>query len=478
MREQGDALLQAQVDHVVLAPTLVSLERASLQNPGGQNLQRGAMKPVGLQIALLEKNWTQGSHADPVVVAAADVGVPDSYHSAEEMLPSTVNEVPEPRAGSLLSSIAEQLFGVGSSLSPVSDEDAEQTDTSIILPEQSEVTNTVANIIPETANPIAEIQVIVSGDKPCELTEAVITPTADLLPEEQVGPAKLREDITTPPMLDFPEAATIAELPVCLVTDEPAELTELIAIPTLDLPNTASLTETNRQTELTEDTMICTLVYEDLAEAHLIANMLDSSTTSRTPEMKRSCSMSKLIDESICMEDAPSEDLNCPAVIEPLLPRSKGPPPYADCKLDEQETDDASTRPPKRASVMGPTRHFSINSTLDFGMSSSDFHGSGGGVGVYRAPYRGVVHPGRPVSLELRPHPFRNTHVERPTYAILCTQNSVWAACEPGLMVLFGCNSPSSTGISISLWFSAKCFPFVEEHKELTLIGWHFISHK
>jgi hypothetical protein len=394
------------------------------------------------------------------------------------MLPSTVNEVPEPRAGSLLSSIAEQLFGVGSSLSPVSDEDAEQTDTSIILPEQSEVTNTVANIIPETANPIAEIQVIVSGDKPCELTEAVITPTADLLPEEQVGPAKLREDITTPPMLDFPEAATIAELPVCLVTDEPAELTELIAISTLDLPNTASLTETNRQTELTEDTTICTLVYEDLAEAHLIANMLDSSTTSRTPEMKRSCSMSKLIDETICMEDAPSEDLNCPAVIEPLLPRSKGPPPYADCKLDEQETDDASTRPPKRASVMGPTRHFSINSTLDFGMSSSDFHGSGGGVGVYRAPYRGVVHPGRPVSLELRPHPFRNTHVERPTYAILCTQNSVWAACEPGLMVLFGCNSPSSTGISISLWFSAKCFPFVEEHKELTLIGWHFISHK
>jgi hypothetical protein len=163
LREQGDALLQAQVDHVVLAPTLVSLERASLENPGGQILQRGAMKPVGLQIALLEKNWTQGSHADPVVVAAADVGVPDSCHSAEVMLPSTVNEVPEPRAGSLLSSIAEQLFGVGSSLSPVSDKDVEQTDTLIIRPEQSEVTDTVANIIPETANPIAETQVLVGG---------------------------------------------------------------------------------------------------------------------------------------------------------------------------------------------------------------------------------------------------------------------------------------------------------------------------
>lgn len=37
--------------------------------------------------------------------------------------------------------------------------------------------------------------------------------------------------------------------------------------------------------------------------------------------------------------------------------------------------------------------------------------GSGGGIGMFRLPIRAAVHPGRPPSIEFRPHPLRETQV-------------------------------------------------------------------
>lgn len=40
-----------------------------------------------------------------------------------------------------------------------------------------------------------------------------------------------------------------------------------------------------------------------------------------------------------------------------------------------------------------------------------EFTGSGGGMGVFKVPFRAAVHPNRPPCLELRPHPLRETQV-------------------------------------------------------------------
>lgn len=40
-----------------------------------------------------------------------------------------------------------------------------------------------------------------------------------------------------------------------------------------------------------------------------------------------------------------------------------------------------------------------------------EFIGSGGGVGVFKAPIRAAAHPNRPPCLEIRPHPLRETQV-------------------------------------------------------------------
>lgn len=40
-----------------------------------------------------------------------------------------------------------------------------------------------------------------------------------------------------------------------------------------------------------------------------------------------------------------------------------------------------------------------------------EFMGSGGGVGVFKAPIRAAMHPNRPPCLEIRPHPLRETQV-------------------------------------------------------------------
>ncbi|GAB2277139.1 hypothetical protein Dimus_011847 [Dionaea muscipula] len=62
-----------------------------------------------------------------------------------------------------------------------------------------------------------------------------------------------------------------------------------------------------------------------------------------------------------------------------------------------------------------------------------EFVGIGGGTGIFRLPVRASVHPGRPPSLEVRPHPLRETQVRRSLRTILGTGSQLWAGGESGI---------------------------------------------
>ncbi|KAK4482609.1 hypothetical protein RD792_009773 [Penstemon davidsonii] len=65
----------------------------------------------------------------------------------------------------------------------------------------------------------------------------------------------------------------------------------------------------------------------------------------------------------------------------------------------------------------------------------SEFLGSGGGVGIFKVPNRAAVHPNRPMCLELRPHPLRETQVGRFLRTIASTETQLWAGQESGVRV-------------------------------------------
>ncbi|KAH7569763.1 hypothetical protein JRO89_XS06G0262800 [Xanthoceras sorbifolium] len=67
--------------------------------------------------------------------------------------------------------------------------------------------------------------------------------------------------------------------------------------------------------------------------------------------------------------------------------------------------------------------------------SLPEFVGRGGDIPMFRPPIRGAVHPARPPSLELRPHPLRETQVGCFLRTILCTEKQVWGGGENGLRV-------------------------------------------
>ncbi|XP_061363533.1 type I inositol polyphosphate 5-phosphatase 12-like isoform X2 [Gastrolobium bilobum] len=64
-----------------------------------------------------------------------------------------------------------------------------------------------------------------------------------------------------------------------------------------------------------------------------------------------------------------------------------------------------------------------------------EFIGSGGGTGIFKAPIRAAVHPGRPPCVELRPHPLRETQVGKFLRNIACTESQLWAGQEAGVRV-------------------------------------------
>ncbi|XP_075486048.1 type II inositol polyphosphate 5-phosphatase 15-like [Primulina tabacum] len=69
-----------------------------------------------------------------------------------------------------------------------------------------------------------------------------------------------------------------------------------------------------------------------------------------------------------------------------------------------------------------------------------EFVGAGGDTGIFKLPARAPVHPNRPPSLEIRPHPLRETQVGRFLRNILCVNDNdngpqLWAGTECGVRV-------------------------------------------
>ncbi|WCJ21822.1 Type I inositol polyphosphate 5-phosphatase 12 [Euphorbia peplus] len=56
-----------------------------------------------------------------------------------------------------------------------------------------------------------------------------------------------------------------------------------------------------------------------------------------------------------------------------------------------------------------------------------------GGTGIFKAPTRASVHPGRPPCLELRPHPLRETQVGKFFRNMACTETQMWVGQEGGV---------------------------------------------
>ncbi|KAI5574644.1 hypothetical protein BDE02_10G157900 [Populus trichocarpa] len=61
-----------------------------------------------------------------------------------------------------------------------------------------------------------------------------------------------------------------------------------------------------------------------------------------------------------------------------------------------------------------------------------EFIGKGGGAGIFRVPVRAAVHPDRPPSLEIRPHPLRESQIGRVLRTIVTTENQLWGGRENG----------------------------------------------
>lgn len=68
-----------------------------------------------------------------------------------------------------------------------------------------------------------------------------------------------------------------------------------------------------------------------------------------------------------------------------------------------------------------------------------EFAGSGSGIRIFRPPVRAPVHPNRPPSIEIRPHPSRETQVGRFLRNIACVDDGngpqLWAGSESGIRV-------------------------------------------
>ncbi|CAO2837462.1 unnamed protein product [Amaranthus hypochondriacus] len=62
-----------------------------------------------------------------------------------------------------------------------------------------------------------------------------------------------------------------------------------------------------------------------------------------------------------------------------------------------------------------------------------EFIGSGGGSGIFRLPVRSAVRPDRPPSVEVRPHPRRETQLGRKLRTIMCTDKQLWSGGENSL---------------------------------------------
>ncbi|KAK6144920.1 hypothetical protein DH2020_021740 [Rehmannia glutinosa] len=99
------------------------------------------------------------------------------------------------------------------------------------------------------------------------------------------------------------------------------------------------------------------------------------------------------------------------------------------------------------------------------GPAAAEFAASGG-VGIFKPPVRGPVHPNRPVSLEIRPHPLRETQVGRFLRRLLCVNDAngpqLWAGSECGVRVcdlkndIYGGGEEGEEEGTVRYWESAQ----------------------
>ncbi|XP_052192687.1 type II inositol polyphosphate 5-phosphatase 15 isoform X2 [Diospyros lotus] len=97
--------------------------------------------------------------------------------------------------------------------------------------------------------------------------------------------------------------------------------------------------------------------------------------------------------------------------------------------------------------LSSPENYYNSNGSSDRGgdgeskaaenRSLPEFVGRGGGNGIFRVPHRAAVDPGRPPSLELRPHPLRETQIGRFLRRLLVvpmdSSSQLWAGSERGV---------------------------------------------
>ncbi|XP_028807480.1 type II inositol polyphosphate 5-phosphatase 15 [Neltuma alba] len=125
---------------------------------------------------------------------------------------------------------------------------------------------------------------------------------------------------------------------------------------------------------------------------------------------------------------------------------------YSSCSSDDDNDDGPHSLPPSNSIKSTNKRLDYMLQFLDRKLSSGhhnqhsgqgnhsrpglpEFVAKGGGNGIFKVPVRAAVHPLRPPSLELRPHPLRETQIGRFLRAIASTESQLWAASECGVRV-------------------------------------------
>lgn len=93
-----------------------------------------------------------------------------------------------------------------------------------------------------------------------------------------------------------------------------------------------------------------------------------------------------------------------------------------------------------------------------------EFVARGGGAGIFRLPLRAAVHPNRPPSLDVRPHPLRETQIGRFLRIIVASRSQLWAGAECGLRIwdlnrLYGASTTKGHGDTLPFRESVKTAP-------------------
>ncbi|XAR65836.1 Phosphoinositide 5-phosphatase [Bertholletia excelsa] len=106
----------------------------------------------------------------------------------------------------------------------------------------------------------------------------------------------------------------------------------------------------------------------------------------------------------------------------------------------------------RNLSSASPDYTNSNNDTTTENRSLPEFVGSDGGTGIFKVPLRAAMHPGRPPSLELRPHPLRETQIGCFLRTLESTDSQLWAGSECGVRFwnLSELYSPPPTGMGRS----------------------------